>query len=89
MKEKIKTTSFWLGLSGLLVIILDCFSKIFEINIVSGVVEDVIITISSMLVLLGIITKKNVNDGAESTKEELLLELNNQERDDESADFDE
>lgn len=77
MKEKFKTTSFWLGISGALVIIADCISKIFNINILSGYIDDIVITICSVLVLLGIVTKKNVGDSKDSSKEELLYELKN------------
>ena len=82
MKEKIKTTSFWLGLSGALVLIADCVSDIFGIAMFSDKVESVVITICSVLVLLGIITKKNVGDSAESTTEELLYEIKNQDDND-------
>ena len=75
MKDKIKTTSFWLSLSGALVIIADCVSKIFNLNVFSGYVKDVVIAICSVLVLLGIVTKKDVKDLSDSSKEELLYEL--------------
>ncbi|MGN0961063.1 MAG: phage holin [Christensenellales bacterium] len=75
MKEKLKTTSFWLGLSGAVVIILESIAKIFDLNIASETVENIIISICSILVMLGIVTKKSVSDSSESSKDELLLEL--------------
>ena len=77
MKEKIKTTSFWLGVSGSLVIVADCISEIFGIAMFSDTVETVVITICSVLVLLGIITKKNVSDKEDISQDELLYELKN------------
>lgn len=75
MKEKIRTTSFWLGLSGACVLVTDCVADIFGINICSGTVEKVVMTVASVLVMLGIITKKNVGDKACASSEDLLKEL--------------
>ena len=61
MKERLKTTSFWLGLSGAVVIIVESISSLFNVEIASSVVEGIIMTICSVLVLLGIITKKTTN----------------------------
>lgn len=75
MKEKIKTTSFWLGVSGAVVIVLESLSNLFNINIDSGMVGDIVLSICSVLVLLGFVTKKNISDTEVLTKEELLMEL--------------
>ena len=75
MKEKIKTTSFWLGVSGAVVIVLESLSNLFNINIDSGMVGDIVLSICSVLVLLGFVTKKNISDTEDLTKEELLMEL--------------
>lgn len=83
MKERIKTTSFWLGLSGVLVIMFECISKIFSFSIGSEVVQDICFTIGSVLVVLGFITKKNVSDKTETSKQELLDEFKNCNKDDE------
>lgn len=77
MKEKLNTTSFWLGLSGAVVIVIESISNIFNISIATKEIESIILTICSVLVMLGIITKKNVNDNKTSSKEDLLLELRN------------
>ena len=75
MKEKVRTTTFWLGLCGALVIIVDCISGIFNLNIASEMVENIILTVASVLVLLGVITKKNISDNVDSERCELLDEL--------------
>ena len=75
MQERLKTTSFWIGLSGVLVVIVDSISEIFNLHIVSEVVECVVLFIASVLVLLGIVTKKNVSDKEDVDESELLNEL--------------
>ena len=76
MKKKFRTTSFWLGLSGAVVIVLETLSNIIGINLHSREVESVILSICSALVMLGIVTKKNVKDVNESNAEDLLEEIN-------------
>lgn len=77
MKEKLKTTSFWLGLCGAVVLIVECVADIFNIKICSDIIENIVVTICSVLVMLGIVTKKNVGDTQVSSKEDLLQEINN------------
>jgi len=74
MKNKLRTTSFWLGLSSAIVLILDCISGIVGFELYSKEVETIILTICSVLVTIGIITKKNEGD-KETSKEELLEEI--------------
>lgn len=75
MQERLKTTSFWIGLSGVLVVIVDSVSEIFNLHIVSEVVECVVLFIASVLVLLGIVTKKNISDKEDVDESDLLNEL--------------
>lgn len=75
MKDRLKTTSFWLGISGIVVIICEAISNLLNISIVSESVEGVVVAICSVLVLLGFVTKKNVSDKNDSSKEELMEEL--------------
>jgi uncharacterized membrane protein len=77
MKEKIRTTSFWLGVSGAIVIVIECVASLFNINIMSGVVGDIMLAVCSVLVMLGIINKKNVGDTEISSENDLLEELKN------------
>lgn len=76
MKKKFRTTSFWLGLSGAVVIVLETLSNIIGINLHSKEVEAIILSICSALVLLGIVTKKDVKDENESSTKDLLEEIN-------------
>lgn len=77
MKQKFKTTAFWLGLCAGVVIILDTISSVFGINLYSKEIECVIMSICSALVMMGIITKKNIDDEKDSSKDELIDEINN------------
>lgn len=76
MKKRIKTTSFWLELSGAIVIILETISSVFKLNLYSKEAESIILAVCSVLVMLGIITKKDVSDEKESDSKELLEEIN-------------
>ena len=58
MKDRLKTMSFWLGISGIVVIISEAISNLLNISIVSESVEGVVVAICSVLVLLGFVTKK-------------------------------
>ena len=83
MKEKIKTTSFWIGISGIAVVVVNCMSSIFGFVVASDVVEAIIVSISSILVIFGVVNKKDINDNTKYSKEELLDELR---KDDEEID---
>lgn len=76
MKEKIKTTSFWLGVSGALVVTLDTLSGIFGVQLYSKEVETVVLTVCTILIMLGFVTKKNTGDRVEISKQDLLDEVN-------------
>ena len=75
MKEKIKTTSFWLGVSGAVVVILDTISGILGVKLYSQEIESVLLTLCSVLIILGFVNKKDLNCKAETPKTELLEEV--------------
>jgi len=77
MKQKFRTTTFWLGLCGAIVIVLETISNAFSINLYSKEIESVIMSICSALVMLGIITKRNSDENSNVSKEELLEEIDN------------
>ena len=81
MKEKIKTTSFWLGVSGALVIALDTLSGIFGVELYSKEIESIVLTLCTILIVLGFVTKKNINDKVDIPKQDLLDEVNNEKKD--------
>lgn len=81
LKKKIRTTSFWLGLCGAIVIVLETLSNVLGLNLHSKEVESVILSICSALVMLGIITKKNENDENNNSSQDLLDEINKDKKD--------
>ena len=82
MRDKIKTTSFWLGIGSAIIIIISCLSKLFGFEICADQIENVIISICSLLVMLGIITKKKTSDVGEIDKNELISDIENFKTDD-------
>ena len=86
MKEKLKTTSFWLGLCSSIVLILESVSSLIGISLYPQVIEKVILSVCSVLVTIGIITKKNVNDKVNSSKDDLLDEIDDKIMNDDNID---
>lgn len=70
MKNKLKTTSFWLGVSGAVVVLLEAISDLFGFSVSSSEVESVILSICAILICLGFVTKKT-----ETGKEEKTIDL--------------
>ena len=78
MKKKIKTTSFWLTLSGAVVMLLDTISNIIGLDLYSKKVESIILAICTFLVMTGVITKKDVSDPEQKKSDELLDDINDE-----------
>lgn len=74
MKNKIRTTSFWLGLGGAIVIFLDSIASLFGFSIPSKGVESVITAIAVILIAVGFVTKKTESGNVEKV-EDLLEEV--------------
>ena len=83
MKNKIKTTSFWLGIGGSVVIIISCLSNLFGFEICTEAIESIVVSVCSILVFMGIITKKSDNDSGCMSKDELIADIENFKKDDE------
>lgn len=77
MKNKIKTTSFWLGVGSSIIIIISCLSDLFGFEMCTDEIESVIVSICSVFVMLGIITKKNDCDNDNFNKDELIADIEN------------
>lgn len=82
MKNKIKTTSFWLGIGGSIIIVISSLSNLFGFEICTDAIENIIVSVCSALVLLGIITKKTEQDSNNITKDELIADIENFKNDD-------
>ena len=77
MKNKIKSLSFWLELSGIIVLILDSVSNLIGIQLYSNGIAEIITTICIILISFGVINKKDEKDTQEISKKELINEVNN------------
>ena len=55
--EKMKHYSFWISLSGALIIFLNCLGNIFGFEIENNVVENVIMSFAGVLVVFGLVVK--------------------------------
>ena len=82
MKNKIKTTSFWLEIIGVIMVIIETISSTFNLNLYSNTIQSLLMVVGSLLVILGVVTKKNVNDEVVYSKDDLLddFEVNDDEK---------
>lgn len=76
MKDKLKTTSFWLELSGIIGLIVNAISGILDIKIYSDGIQDLVLAICAILISFGFVSKKKVSDSQNSSAEELLDDIN-------------
>lgn len=55
--KNIRTYSFWVGLSGALVMLAQSVAKLFGAEVESSLVENIVMSICGVLVVLGIVAK--------------------------------
>ena len=68
-KQLIKSYSFWTTLAGAIVVLVQVLEKIFNFNIPSELVHDLITAIAGVLVALGIVTMpKTIAEAKEGNK---------------------
>jgi len=77
MKEKIKTTSFWIGLCGAIMVIFDSISGLIGIAEYSDEIKNILFSICTILVLCGVIDKKDESEEKTSSSQELIDEIEN------------
>lgn len=68
--EKMKSYSFWISLTGALIIFINCLGNIFGFKIENAVIENVIMSFAGILVVFGVVTKDNNNENEEENIEE-------------------
>ncbi len=68
--EKMKSYSFWISLTGALIIFINCLGNIFGFKIENAVIENVIMSFAGILVVFGVVTKDNKNENEEEIIEE-------------------
>ena len=82
LKDKVKSYSFWISLGSAIILILNLIGNKFGFNIDSGFASDLLTSLCSILVLLGIIVTPTSITLNSSQKENLPIfkdEENNQE----------
>lgn len=68
--KKMKSYSFWISLTGALIIFINCLGNIFGFKIENTVIENVIMSFAGILVVFGVVTKDNKNENEEENIEE-------------------
>ena len=68
--KKMKSYSFWISLTGALIIFINCLGNIFGFKIENAVIENVIMSFAGILVVFGVVTKDNNNENEEKNIEE-------------------
>lgn len=68
--KKMKSYSFWISLTGALIIFINCLGNIFGFKIENAVIENVIMSFAGILVVFGVVTKDNNNENEEENIEE-------------------
>ena len=84
-KEKIKTYSFWTGLSAAVVLLCNSIAKCFGFSIDDGLIEDIIMSICGVLVAVGFVcapkSQKTDTTNTEESKDEVTEALDEEEKD--------
>ncbi len=88
--KKFRSYSFWVSLSGAVIILLNAFGRAFGFKIENQIVEDCIMAVAGLLVVLGFCFKAPKeeeqdleNQNSKSQEEENLKDLNSAEADEE------
>lgn len=72
--KKIKSYSFWVSLSGAIIVLLNALGNAFGFEIENKVVEDCIMSFASLLVVFGIVSNgKNSKNEEENEKQNDIL----------------
>ena len=72
--KKIKSYSFWVSLSGAVIVLFNAFGNAFGFEIENKIVEDCIMSIASVLVVFGIVSM-NGKEKAKSDENQDNLEI--------------
>ncbi len=70
--KKFRSYSFWVSLSGAVIILLNALSRLFGFEIENQVVEDVIMSVAGVFVVLGIVVYDKNSNSSENDDEENL-----------------
>ena len=82
MKNKIKNYSFWVSLSGAIVVLVEAIGRAVGFIPNGEIINDIIMAIAGVLVVFGVVTMPNIEektDASEDVKEDKNNENNNSE----------
>lgn len=68
--ERMRSYSFWVSLTGALIIFLNCLGNIFGFKIENAVVENVIMSSAGILVVFGLVTKDTPKNEEETEEDD-------------------
>ena len=73
IKDKIKSFSFWTGLSAAVVVLFQSLGKVFGFSVNEQGISDIIMAICGVLVVFGIVSKKEnkIQDKTEDLEQNL------------------
>ncbi|MDE6583612.1 MAG: hypothetical protein K2K31_03085 [Clostridia bacterium] len=69
--KKFKSYNFWISFSGVLIIALNAFGKIFGFSIENQGIEECVLSVAGVLVVLGIVVKDDSNRSDETEGDKL------------------
>lgn len=78
MKERIKSYSFWVGLSGTIVAIVQAIGKAVGFIPDGEIISNIILGIAGILVAFGVVSKPKVNSENEMQNENEQIETKNE-----------
>ena len=70
MKNKIKSYSFWVALSGSIVIFVNALGELFGFSVQDDLISGLIMAFAGILVVLGIVTMPKDNTSQEDEKQD-------------------
>lgn len=70
MKNKIKSYSFWVALSGSIVIFVNALGELFGFSVQDDLISGLIMAFAGILVVLGIVTMPKDNTNQEGEKQD-------------------
>lgn len=80
MKNKIKNYSFWIGLSGAVVVLVEAIGKAFGFIPDGQIISDIIMAIAGVLVIFGVVSMPTETNSFDSTIEKQEQDENEDEK---------
>lgn len=84
-KERIRTYSFWTGLSASVVLLINAIAKCFGFSVDNSLVEDIIMSVCGVLVAVGFVcapkSQKTDTTNTDKIKDEQTEALDEEEKD--------